>query len=433
VDVSSSVRVASPGGGETEDGPVYFRPLDRLIEVSAAVIRANVALRDQTGLCLFDEDGVRVARPDRGVNHLTRLMRMLGDGAAQGPAAARADAEQLLPLAYAFAHEVYPDLLRPEVNAMPPWLTWLVAMPRYSRHRRGAIDALHRSKWSVVLWGATLIPLGLLVANVVAAMLGDVPEWARSSLGALLFLGGPAVALGAWLLFVLSLLLSGRARRHARWRKRLAALMCVCPGDEQTGGTRVRSRLALGHGALDLLLEDDDLFSLHLQRFLADHQVPCAVPLYDERGQYLFALPRKVDVLAAALLQAVSRGRDNELYVLLADLLELDDRLEPLLQAARVAMGRHHQVMLVCPWPQDVPLPGKGDDPGRAAATDDTLPGLVRSLAEARVHAAYHRVRRAFARLGVQVVCAGSEESVPLVLDRIERLRSARIAAGGWK
>ena len=41
-------------------------------------------------------------------------------------------------------------------------------------------------------------------------------------------------------------------------------------------------------------------------------------------------------VLARAVVHAVARGRDNELYVLMADLLELDAHLEPLLQALRV-------------------------------------------------------------------------------------------------
>ncbi|MFO0846468.1 MAG: DUF58 domain-containing protein [Gemmataceae bacterium] len=422
VDVSSSVRVASPAWSKDDEGPAYYRPLDRLIELAAGVIRANTALRDLTGLCLFDEQSSRLVRPERGANHVNKLMRQLGDAAALGPAAARADADRLLPLAYAFAQEVYPDLLRPEVNAMPAWLTWLVGMPRYTRHRRGVLDALHRSKRSMLLWGTTLIPLALFVANVAGALTGAAPEWAGTLLGAALFLGTPLLVAGTWLVFVFSLLVSARPRRRARWRKRLAALMCVL---EARGGSPL-------YGALDLFLEDDDLFSLHLQRFLADHQVPCAVPLYDEQGRYLFALPEKVGVLAKALLHSVSRGRDNELFVLLADLLELDDRLDPLLHATRVALGRHHQVLVVCPWPQDVPLPDGGDRPPRSPG-DGTLPELVLSLTEAKVHAAYHRVRRAFARLGVQVVCAGSDESVPLVLDRIERLRGARITAGGWK
>ena len=41
-------------------------------------------------------------------------------------------------------------------------------------------------------------------------------------------------------------------------------------------------------------------------------------------------------------------------------------------------------------------------------------------------HQAYGRVRRALGRLGVQVVCAANDEPVPLILDRLERLRTMR-------
>jgi hypothetical protein len=172
-------------------------------------------------------------------------------------------------------------------------------------------------------------------------------------------------------------------------------------------------------------MEDDDLFSLHLHHFLAEHQVPCAVPLYDEQGRYLFAVPEKVPVLAKALMQAVGRGRDNELFVLMADLLELDGQLEPLFRAVRVALGRHHQVLLVCPWPEDVPMP---EDEARRRP-DDTLRGLLRETTIRRFHTAYARLRQAFARLGVQMICAADDETVPLVVRRLEQIRMARIAA----
>ncbi|MFO0880908.1 MAG: hypothetical protein U0840_26585, partial [Gemmataceae bacterium] len=181
-------------------------------------------------------------------------------------------------------------------------------------------------------------------------------------------------------------------------------------------------------GGLELLLEDDDLFSEQLQRFLAEHQVPATVPLYDEQGRYLFVLPRKVEVLSQALLDGVARGRDNELFVLVADLLELDDALEPLLQAVRVALGRHHQVLVVCPWPEGVPLPGAEGKKRKHSL--DSLGDVLEQLTITRIQAGHIRLRRAFARLGVPVICAGSRESVPLVLDRIERLRGARISAG---
>src|SRR5262249_11697249 len=139
---------------------------------------------------------------------------------------------------------------------------------------------------------------------------------------------------------------SSRRRRHARWRKRLAALLSA--------------RYGLAPGGLAALMEQDGPFSLAVQRFLAEHQVPYELPLYDARGRYLFAAPAKVGVLAEALLRAVGKGHDNELFVLLADLLELDDRLAPLLSAVKVAAARHHQVMVLCPWPPGVPVPRRG-------------------------------------------------------------------------
>ena len=64
-------------------------------------------------------------------------------------------------------------------------------------------------------------------------------------------------------------------------------------------------------------------------------------------------------MLAATLLRSVGKGHDNELFVLLVDLIELSDRLEPLLRAVRVALARHHQVIVVCPWPLALIMPRK--------------------------------------------------------------------------
>jgi hypothetical protein len=41
-----------------------------------------------------------------------------------------------------------------------------------------------------------------------------------------------------------------------------------------------------------------------------------------------------------------------------------------------------------------------------------------------RFHLAYHRLRRTFTRMGVAVLCAAEEEPIPLILSRLERLRS---------
>jgi hypothetical protein len=223
--------------------------------------------------------------------------------------------------------------------------------------------------------------------------------------------------------------LSSKKRRLARRRKCLAAVLA--------------ERYSLAPGGLGILLEDDQQFSLAMQRFLAEHQVPYPLPLYDRQGRYLFASPGKIDVLAEALVRAVGKGRDNELFVLLVDLLELVDDLEPLLRAVKVTLARHHQVLVICPWPPGVPrpLPGRSAERGaqsavrRTGSADVTVgsgaprsalsaPALLEQATTDRLHRAFGRLQQAFLRLGVPVVCAGSGDPVRLILDRVDRLRS---------
>src|SRR5262249_44939813 len=145
------------------------------------------------------------------------------------------------------------------------------------------------------------------------------------------------------------------------------------------------------------------------------------------------------EVLTRALTQAIGKGHDNELFVLLVDLLEISDKLDPLLGAVKLALSRHHQVVLVSPWPQGVPPPGsaagtEAEDLAallaqrnlpRSAAAWHVQP-VVQMLLTARLHREWHRVRHAFVRLGVPVVLAQTRESIRLILERLERLRGVR-------
>ncbi len=420
LDTSTSVRVPSAHVERKKEGrkrrailDLGAKPLDRLIELAAGIMQANKAMRDLTGLCLFDERSARNWRPGRTGHQQTAMLEALADAGGLAPSVPRADPDLLLPTAYALAEEVYPELLRSDVNAMPWWLTWFVAFPRYRRRWRGLWDLLHRAKLRLLWLGLFGVPMGLLVANVVALFLDWLPDWGRGLLFQLFVFGGLLASPLATGAFLLSLLVSWRRRRLTRWRKKLAAVLAVRYGPRW--------------GGLEALLEDDDLFAAAQQRFLSEHQVPFAVSLYDQDGRYLLAAPEKVSVLATALTRAVGKGHDNELFVLLADVLELDDRLGPLLQAVRVALSRHHQVVLVCPWPAGLPLPREDRGKRRLPelSPDAPLHHLLTRADTMRFHAAYARIRRTFARLGALVVCAGSEEPLPLVLARLERLRTA--------
>lgn len=193
--------------------------------------------------------------------------------------------------------------------------------------------------------------------------------------------------------------------REYRLRKQLAAILAL--------------RYELGPGGLAMLLEDDPLCVRYLQRFLAEHQVAVPFPLYDEEGRYVFAAPAKAGILAGAVLHAVTQAKDNELFVLCVDLLEMSDAIAELERAVCVARARHHQVIAVCPWPADVRPPGlKAKEP---AGPFDARVALAH-LATIRLHDAFARMQHALGRFGVPLLCAAQGDAIEWILHRMRRL-----------
>jgi uncharacterized protein (DUF58 family) len=204
----------------------------------------------------------------------------------------------------------------------------------------------------------------------------------------------PWLALGLWF--------------RANWsRKKLAAILA------HVGG--------LGPGGIMLLYRDNALFREHLDRWLAEHRVAVPTILYESSGSYRFRSIRKPAWFAEALLSGIARGRDNELFVLLADLLDLEADLEPLIRAAKVALARHHQVQIVCPWPPGVPLPG---ETRKAPVAPPRLQELLHRAFADRLQADFADLKRKFAGLGVTVLAAPSDKTVAAILERLQRLRA---------
>ena len=316
----------------SQAGHAQGTPLQRLCEIAAAVLRTNTDRRDLTGLCLFDQRHGQSIRPERGSSHVTRLLHLLTDAAGLAPVSRQADIDGLLPLAYAVAEDLYPELLQPDRNAMPFWVYWMAGFPGHWRRRVGLIPFLHRRKL-YFLWLATLgIPFTLTLLNLGLAFVLSPLDW-------------PGLAHYHPV----------RARVHGHGHgpgvRDHSCFLAAAPAGVvvQCLAAMLSVRHGLAPGGLEAMLEDEDVLALNMQRFLSDHRVPYNLPLYDRDGRDLFAAPEKLPVLGRALIEAVDRGRDNQLFVLLADVLELDEYLEPLLQAVRVALGRHHQVILVCP------------------------------------------------------------------------------------
>lgn len=364
LDVSNSVRI----------GPAGETALGRLVEIAAGIAQANLAERDLTGVCLFDENAVQASmKPGRGARHLFQMLDLLTQAAGATPHTPHARLSDLLPFALGLIQDVYPESLDRDLNSFPAWLPWWAPQPGYTIPRPP-----HRAAW----W-----------RRLKALLLSDVRE-----------LSLPSLEFRRWRL-------SSAYRREYRWRKMVAAVLAV--------------RYDLGPGGLALLLEDDQLCVEHLQRFLAEHQFAYPYPFYDEEGRYLFAAAEKTRVLAQALLRSVTQGRENELFVLCVDLLDLSERMAELVRAVCVAKARHHQVVVICPWPAVVDPPGgkaRQESPRESLRTLDLQRLLMRASA-ARLQQDFTRVNRAFGRIGVPVICAAQKDSVAWILQHMRRLR----------
>lgn len=394
VDTSDSVRVGMMGQNA----------LARLVELTASLCQATAGNRDLPGLCLFDDVQVRkIVRPARGSRHVVNMLNVLADVSSLPPASKEVDPEQMLPLAYGFAEEVYPDLLTQEVNHFPWWLPVWAPQKNY-RKRNGSL-----------LGRFTLWIAAAFIFVVITEIWFTRNDFQRLVLFILAFLGFGMLT-QFWLVAWEILKGTAKSQRY-RWRKKLAAIFSV--------------RHGLAPQGLGEMLEEDGLFVKHLQRFLAEHHVPYALPLYNDAGQYLFASPGKVDILAKALLRSIAQGKDNELFVLMVDLLELDN-LDPLVRAVKVGIARHHQIILVCPWPPGILVPQKEDEETRRnkkmdwgqLITGQGLRNFLKEQTTRRLHRAYFKLRKTFGRLGVMVQCVAEDDTARLILDRLKFLRN---------
>ncbi len=415
LDASQSVRI----------GVSRETMLNQLTILSSAVAQAAFSDRDLVGLTIFDEHETDILLPKRSSRHLMDLLNHLAKAGHAPVLSPAPDIDSLAQLATPLAHELYPDLMNRRANSLPwsafweplldyskaPWVL-IFCLPMFLLLAFAAVfgaafcleggkkenaQFLHEKYWEAADWlDDAYLPVLIVVL-------------ATGLFGGLWWLGhGLSGLFPPWLTL--------RVRR-----KRLASLLAAL--DNAPPGTEAR------------LLDDDVYMADRLQRFLSEHHRRYPVALYDEQGHYLFRSTEKVDILSRALLRAVAHGRDNELFVLLADLIELDGDLRTSFQSSTCGRGRHHQVLVVCPWMPGVPIldgemtPKARTTAIRKEAKRQKFRGIETQLfvqTVLRYHDAHDRLRRAFAKMGVLVIRAQQQDSVRLILNRMDRLRGVR-------
>lgn len=429
VDASESVRV----------GPISKSKLTRLANLAAGVAEGIAVDRDHVGLSVFDEYGSQMMRPNRSRTHLIDMLHLLAKAAARPtPLGPFADADSLSKLAYPVANELYPELMDVRINELSP----LSNQPAFGGRIAVILSLMRSLFWNPIsdtrrVWFVWLfVTPGLftffgLLASCAGLMSGTATI--AYAYGNVLIPFLRVFGISGWLTvigfcnFIAFLIwfihgitgFFGEGRQRRIRRKQLGLLFATL--DQDIPGAEVH------------YLHDDQIFARRAMKFLAEHQARYPVRLHDIRGRYLFYSRPKLAMLADAINYGVSRGRDNELFVILADLVDLADEIDPVLQAVRVAISRHHQVIVMIPWQEDIPPPPtEAPDeyslkiPRSRLMAEDGMKAIDLELKRDQVERYqknYITLQKLFGKLGVTVVRAGQEESVQMVLDRLNRMK----------
>jgi len=435
LDTSEGVRLGPPGN----------TLLTRMAGVAAAVAQASAGNRDLVGLTTFDEQEAKGTQPARTKIHMINVLRRLAEVSTLQPGVTGVPPEHLTRRAYPLAQELYPELMTRQVNTMGLRRLWIPLLDR----KYGWI--------ALVIIGINMALVAFFGDWRIRALenAGRTTRWMAQSWFWILKL----FVFGFWTWFFMFWPMAvtmvfwffhsfrgwvGERRRELTRRKQLAALFSLQDGT--------------GVDGVERYVHDDDAYAVRVAAFLQHHLLRCPVPLYDDQGHFRFRCAGKAPVLAAAMVRAVSRARDNELFVVMADLAELGHELAPVVKAVRVARSRHHHVLVIVPWPADVPSPddpegetepaaedeepglrNPWDAPGRKpkSARDKKAPGAARgrqnSLMKAvrksltkQYHESFRALRRQLGRVGATVMRFNDGDPVQIVLDRLDRVRGMR-------
>jgi uncharacterized protein (DUF58 family) len=176
------------------------------------------------------------------------------------------------------------------------------------------------------------------------------------------------------------------------------------------------------------LVHDDALMATFAQHFLSQSGLSWMTPVVAVRGRGFHDGMPRIEMLSRALTMAVAQAHDNEVFVVLADLLECAPGISHLLPAVKMALARHHRVAFVCPTP--------AFKRPTAASTEILSPDaedLLLAAEQTRTRELSLRLQRDLRRIGATVSFAGEQNAIRLVLSEMEIARTGRVSVSGGR
>jgi uncharacterized protein (DUF58 family) len=386
LDVSNGVRI----------GPRGQTTLARFADLAASILHAANDQRDHLGLVTFDAESFAFSTFARTQPQSLRLLRRIAGHCNRPPDVPEDRPDLLVPLMHARLRKRHHTLLDRRDNALPWSMFW-----------RPLLD----TRWGWLIF-VPLLATPLLVTqsawlNAAARNARDFkPGRGSVFVDAMVFLLAftliatlPSVLAGLyWLVHGSSGFLKSR-RRAFGLRKQTAAVFAALDHDTPA--------------AIERYLRDDDAYARRAGRWLRDEGQAIPTRRLAADGRDRFREPEKLQQLSAALTRAIAAARDNELFIVLADLVDYIDDLTPFIDACRLANSRRHRVMVVVPTAED-------------AHFDGLTPEIQKAFEEGQ-HRRREALRHALAKASVKLHELGHGDPLPTVLGELDRARGMAV------
>lgn len=173
------------------------------------------------------------------------------------------------------------------------------------------------------------------------------------------------------------------------------------------------------------LVQDDQAMVGFSVRFLNELGLAWMDPVVVNRGVGFHDGLSTMESLNTALGQSVAMAKDNEVFVLVANLLDSSAAVSSLLPGIKLALARHHRVAVVCPT-ATFRRPDKLSEWPENSDADS----LLQHAEDLRIAELADRLTRSLRRLGVSVSVSGEESAIQMVAAETDMARSGRMRSG---
>ncbi len=165
---------------------------------------------------------------------------------------------------------------------------------------------------------------------------------------------------------------------------------------------------------------DDLKLANHIQSFVTRMGMAWMEPISsqasdNERGK------KQIQQLSESIVRAVLHARDNEVFVVLADLMECAPHVDALLPAFRLALARHHRIVVVCPTSTFL-RPGSGSLEWKS----DRLQDLLFAAEQGRLQEMAEDWKKAMVKHGIAMTFSGEQSAIRLILSEMRLAREGR-------